>query len=193
MKLIPGSDIGLPLVGQVSAVRSHLARPIGWHAHDGFEIIFLLEGEMSYEMRNAPPLSIKGGSFCVFPPGMMHRGMNSIGSPSALLGIECRPDRPDAATLTTLTAENLTWLHTLIEASIMKVHHCGTNLRREATRLFKLVEEHSSKTLEPTPEARAQAVGQVLPPHTQACLRTACCSLLIGAATELNAPPATRF
>lgn len=189
MKLILGSDIGLPLVGQVSTVRSHTARPIGWHAHEGFEILFLLKGEMSYEMQNAPPFAIKGGEFCVFPPDVMHHGMNSIGTPSTLLGLEYRPELADAATLTTLTADNLLQIQRLIEASIMKVHPCGTNLLRGITRLFKLVEEHCTKILEPTQEARRQATGQELTPLTQACLRTSCCSVLIDAATELSVPP----
>jgi len=118
MKLLPGSAFRLPLVGQVSTVRSHAARPISWHAHEGYELIFLLDGEMSYETRSAPAISIKGGSFCIFPPGVAHRGVNSIGTPSTLLGLECQPDRPDAASLTTLTHDNILQVRTLIESSV---------------------------------------------------------------------------
>jgi AraC-like DNA-binding protein len=179
----------MPLVGQVSTVRSHTARPISWHAHEGYELIFLLDGEMSYETRSAPAISIKGGSFCIFPPGELHRGLNSVGSPSTLLGIECRPDRPDAASLTTLAGDNLLQIQRLIATSTMKVHPFSINLRRGITRLFKLVEEYSTKTLAPTEEARDQAAGQKLAPLTQACLRTACCAVLIDTASELASPP----
>lgn len=189
MKLLPGSAFGMPLVGQVSTVRSHTARTIQWHAHDGYELIFLLEGEMSYESRNAPAVSIKGGSYCIFPPGVVHRGMNSIGTPSTLLGLECQPGRADAASLTTLAGDNLLQIQRLIETSTMKVHPFSSNLRRGITRLFKLVEEHATKTLAPTPEARDQAAGQKLAPLTQACLRTACCAVLIDTASELASPP----
>jgi hypothetical protein len=39
-----GNQIELPMLIHVSRVRSHLASRVTWHSHQGFELLFLLEG-----------------------------------------------------------------------------------------------------------------------------------------------------
>ncbi|HRT57846.1 MAG TPA: hypothetical protein P5038_14560, partial [Candidatus Paceibacterota bacterium] len=55
---IPGRQIGLPMVIHVSRVRSHTARRISWHSHEGFELLFLLEGATAYEFADRQVLQL---------------------------------------------------------------------------------------------------------------------------------------
>ena len=85
MKIIVGQDFGLKLVGRVGDASTRKAKPISWHAHDFFELLFVINGEISYEFKKYPPLDIPGGSFLIIPPGVQHRGRDNIRTPVTLL------------------------------------------------------------------------------------------------------------
>jgi quercetin dioxygenase-like cupin family protein len=73
MQIIVGQDIGLRLVGRFGDASARRAKPISWHTHDFFELLFVIDGEIAYEFTGHRPLHIPGGSFVVIPPGIRHR------------------------------------------------------------------------------------------------------------------------
>ena len=56
-----GSQIELPMLIHVSRVCSHVASRVTWHSHDGFELLFLLEGATTYEFAGQKAWSCTAG------------------------------------------------------------------------------------------------------------------------------------
>lgn len=171
MREMEGQDIGLPLIGNIGAIRSHRAQHITWHSHRGYELLFLLDGNTDYEFRKQPSIQISGGLLLVLPPGLVHRGVGDVRSPSTILGIECILDRHNASSRTPFTAMDLAWIKGLLKNSALTVHPFGRDLRHTVRKLFKLVELHAGNN----PGIQSQAI-----------MRTLCCAVLVEAAENLN-------
>jgi len=174
MKILLGHDIGLNLVGRAGDASTRKAKPISWHTHDFFELLFVIEGETAYEFSKCPPLNIPGGSFLVIPPGVRHRGLDNIRTPATLFGITCKPGALNVTELTPLKPEDIPEIGKLLEESALKVRECGRELRSSVARLSQLVKRHS---------------GRKLPPLMQARLRAASCTVIIEVAIHLQSTP----
>ena len=174
MKIILGHDIGLSLVGRAGDASTRKAKAITWHSHDFFELLFVIDGETAYEFKKFEPLNIPGGSFLVIPPGVRHRGLDSIRTPATLFGVTCKPSALNASELTPLRSEDVAEINMLLEESSLSVRECGRELRTSVSRLSQLVKRHS---------------GRNLPSLIQARLRAACCNVIIEAAIYLQSAP----
>src|ERR1035437_6968859 len=62
-----GNQIGLPMLIHVSRVRSHIASRVTWHSHEGFELLFLLDGATAYEFAGQSTVALNGGHFLIVP------------------------------------------------------------------------------------------------------------------------------
>ena len=171
MKEINGQDIGLRLVGNIGAIRSHKAQMVAWHSHEGFELLFLLDGETAYEFRGKPPIQVSGGFLLVVPPRLVHRGVANVRAPSTICGIECFPSRPNASRNTPLTARDLAWLETLLKRASLTVRPFGRDLRYIVKRLFEMVERCAGSDPDVTMQTR---------------IRTLTCTALVEAAFDLS-------
>ncbi len=176
MKIIVGQDMGLALVGRVGDASTRKAKPIFWHSHNFFELLFVIEGAITYEFTDHSPLHITGGSFLIIPPGIRHRGQGNIRTPVKLFGVTCKSETSQTETLTPLTAQDITDTRQLFLDNSLSVRECGRELRTSVTRLSQLVKRHS---------------GRDLPALVQARLRAASCTLLIEAAIQLHSRPET--
>ncbi len=168
--------MGLALVGRVGDASTRKAKPIFWHSHNFFELLFVIEGAITYEFTDHAPLHITGGSFLIVPPGIRHRGQGNIRTPVKLFGVTCKSETSQAETLTPLTAQNINDTRQLFLTNSLSVRECGRELRASVTRLSQLVKRHS---------------GRDLPALVQARLRAASCTLLIEAAIQLQSRPET--
>ena len=56
-----GNQIELPMLIHVSRLRSHVANRVSWHSHEGFEILFLLDGATAYEFARQKDVGLCGG------------------------------------------------------------------------------------------------------------------------------------
>lgn len=136
---IRGSDFALPLVTAVGSIRSRSAQRIAWHAHEGFELIFLLEGGTAYQFQEHGLLSLSGGQFLLVPAGAMHRGKQDIRMPSVLCGIVFQPLRTAGVKNSTFTTGDLRRLSREFAASPPTVRSMSRDLRAHVARLADLV------------------------------------------------------
>ncbi|MDD4871930.1 MAG: AraC family transcriptional regulator [Kiritimatiellae bacterium] len=171
MKLIRGRDIGSRLVGHIGAIRSHKAQRITWHSHGGFELLFLLDGEIAYEFRGKPAIQVSGGFLLVVPPKLIHRGVGNVRAPSTICGIEYNPGRHDASRNSPFTTHDLMRLETLLQRSSLTVRPFGPDLRRIVKRLFEMVEQCADHAPDSMTKARIRALS---------------CSALVEAASDLS-------
>ncbi|MDD2601158.1 MAG: AraC family transcriptional regulator [Kiritimatiellae bacterium] len=174
MKIILGHDIGLNLAGRAGDASTRQAKPISWHAHDAFELLFVFDGEVSYEFKNHPSLHIPGGSFLVIPPGLRHRGLDNIRTPATLFGITCKPQADHAAQLTSLTPADLVEIQRVLKEAALIVRSCGRELHLSLMRLSQLVNRHAEQRLTTLIKAK---------------LRAAICTVIIDAVVHLGSAP----
>ena len=136
MKLIRGRAIKSRLVVHIGAIRSHQAERITWHAHEGFEVLFLLDGGINYEFRGKPSIQVSGGFLLVVPPGLVHRGVGNVRAPSTICGIQYAPRRRGASPHSPFTTQDLMRLETFLRGSSLTVRPFGLELRRVVNRVF---------------------------------------------------------
>ena len=136
---IRGSDFALPLVTAVGSIRSRSAQRLAWHSHEGFELIFLLEGGTSYQFHEHGLRSLRGGQFLLVPAGTLHRGKQDIRMPSVLCGIVFEPRRKGGVRNSTFTAADLHRMAKEFAASPPAVRSMNRELKALVTRLADLV------------------------------------------------------
>jgi AraC-like DNA-binding protein len=169
-----GSQIELPMLVHVSRVRSHFASRVTWHSHEGFELLFLLDGATAYEFAGSQGVELHGGHFLVVPPGLVHRGLRDMRSPSTICGLALKASRSSAWKNTTFTAADLGRLRTALATASQKAHPFNPALRWLVRRLLEETGNY------PAAPRRAEA-GMAL--------RALICSVLVEAMRQILVPP----
>jgi AraC-like DNA-binding protein len=170
-RIVRGPAIELPLVEWVAAVRSLSALRITWHAHQQFEMLFLLEGATAYEFADKRTVELPGGHFLIVPPGARHRGLHDVRRPATLCGILFDPRRRDAAQHTPFSRRDLTWLARECQRFACTSIPMNAELRRLVLQLSPQIDE----VLAPQPSGPA-------------ALRLGVCATLLEAARQLAVP-----
>jgi len=132
-----GNQIGLPMLIHVSRVCSHVASRVTWHSHEGFELLFLLDGATAYEFAGRRGVELRGGHFLVVPPGLVHRGLHNVRSPCTICGLALNASRPSAWKHTAFTSADVGRLRTTLENASQKVHPFNPALRWLVRRLLE--------------------------------------------------------
>jgi AraC-like DNA-binding protein len=170
-----GNQIELPMLIHVSRVCSHTASRVTWHLHDGFEILFLLDGATSYEFSGQDGVALHGGHFLVVPPGLVHRGLHDMRSPCTICGLALKVLRSSGWRNTTFTTADLRKLRRALETASTKVHPFSPALRWLVRRLMDETGRYPDST------ARAEA---------GIALRSLICAVLVESMRQILVPPA---
>jgi AraC-like DNA-binding protein len=171
---VRGNQIGLPMLVHVSRVRNHSASRVTWHSHDGFELIFLVDGATAYEFAGRSIIELHGGHFLVVPPGLMHRGLQDVRSPSTICGLALKASPPSIWRTTTFTAADVRRVRTALGNAGRKVHPFNPALRWLVRRLM---EETASYPASPHRAESGMA------------LRALICAVLVEAMRQMLVPP----
>ena len=131
-----GKNLQLDLLQQMGLPHTGNASRVGWHSHEGFEILFLLEGATAYEFKSGQTVELHGGEFLVVPPSSVHRGKHDVRSPSRICGLALTPKVEKAGKYTTFTRDNLVHLSGSLKKSAMAVHPISSILRKIIQRLM---------------------------------------------------------
>jgi len=132
-----GRQIELPMLIHVSRVRSHVASRVTWHAHQGFELLFLLDGATAYEFAGQQKVHLNGSHFLVVPPGLVHRGLHNVRSPCTICGLAFKASRPSAWKRTTFRPADLGRLRTALVNASQKAHPFNPTLRWLVRRMME--------------------------------------------------------
>ena len=167
---IPGREIDLPLLIHVGLVSSHSASRLGWHAHAGFELLCVVEGETAYEFRDGRTIRLPGGHFVLIPPGTVHRGLHDVRSPSRICGLAFRLQGRQAGERSAFSPADLAWM----QRQFASLGPCERSFGSE---LGRVLDELS----------RAAAAFLTAPrdPLEKARLRTLICAIILAAARRL--------
>jgi AraC-like DNA-binding protein/mannose-6-phosphate isomerase-like protein (cupin superfamily) len=168
-----GNQIELPMLIHVSRVRSHIASRVTWHSHEGFEMLFLLDGATAYEFAGQSAVELHGGHFLVVPPGLVHRGLHNVRSPSTICGLALRASRPSAWKHTNFRSADVGRLRTALENASRKVHPFNPALRWLVRRLM---------------EETANYPANPHRPEAGIALRALICAVLVEAMRQILVP-----
>lgn len=172
MAELSGTDLSLPLVATVAALKHHATRTITWHAHDVLEIHYVLSGALTYEFaKGRSSCNIPGGSFLIIPAHTRHRAANNQGAPSVRLGIQLNPLTRESSQNTVFTGIELKHLMTTIRQHALMSYQFRTRTGSTAREIYNCVSEWP-------PTARH--------PDVKAGLRALVCTLLIQTIRELS-------
>src|ERR1017187_8110600 len=169
-----GNQIELPMLIHVSRVCSHVASRVTWHSHGGFELLFLLDGATAYEFAGQQGVELHGGHFLVVPPGLVHRGLHDVRSPSTICGVALNASRPSAWKTTIFTAADVGRVRAALENASRKVHPFNPALRWLVRRLMEETANY------PANPHRADA---------GIALRALICAVLVEAMRQILLPP----
>ena len=161
---------------QVSRVQNHFATHDTWHSRPGFQLIFLLEGASGYEFTDEATVELHGGEFLVVPPHTVYRGLCDVRAPYTLCKLALNGTPPRAWTNTPFTLPDNRRLFTALQRAGDKAHSMDPSLRWLVRRLTTEVLGFRTQA------RRAEA---------QAALRALVCVVLVEAARQVLAPPAT--
>jgi AraC-like DNA-binding protein len=169
-----GDALGLPILIALGSMRARSAQRLLWHAHPGYEFLFLLEGKTAYEFESGPARELSGGQFLLIPKGARHRGGQDYRMPSLLCGIQFDPAHPNACENSVFSPEDLESM----EAQLSQLEPCLREMPRELSLLIKTLQE---------------AVPGFVPggalPLEAASLRALVCRIVLEANRLLAAPP----
>jgi AraC-like DNA-binding protein/uncharacterized RmlC-like cupin family protein len=143
------NDLGLPMLIHLSRVRAQAARRITWHAHEGFELLFLLGGATAYEFAGGNTLELHGGHFLVIPPRVVHRGHQNMRSPSTLCGLAFRAEDPAEWRGTAFSAPDVASLRDDLTAAGLREHAFSPALRWLIPRLTEIVARNPTPAADP--------------------------------------------
>lgn len=174
MDTLPGNKLNLPLVAEVGATRSHVARCVAWHSHPGGQLIFLLRGTTAYEFkhRRRAEVEVPGGHFLIVPPGVAHRGAPDMRPPCILFHIVLDERAGSDCRNTAFTPAEWLWLQRQFRRAGLSVHPFSTEIQRLADKLVRAVPEYCTHPGGGLPLAR---------------LRAWTCEILLESAAQLNA------
>lgn len=133
--LINGKDIDLPLVAQIGLIRSHSACHIPWHSHDGFELLFLLDGATAYEFKGGRSVEVPGGHFLVVPSKSVHRAVHDMRMPSTICGVVLDPEPQIRWRNSPFTRADLKWMAGHFQRAASAMHPFNRDLRHVIGRL----------------------------------------------------------
>ena len=99
-KLFDFASYGRPFIREGALWIVHEAMPVlDFHAHDGFQIHFLLTGNMTRELRDGTLQPLHGGTLSLLQPGVLHRGEHGVAHPCREISLVLSPDCKDLESL----------------------------------------------------------------------------------------------
>ncbi|MFA4943818.1 MAG: AraC family transcriptional regulator [Lentisphaeria bacterium] len=142
---------GLPLLPEAGLLCKFTTTPLAPHTNPGFELTYLLAGEVSWTVQGGPLLRLRGGDLAITQPAAVHAGEFEVIQPCRLLWLVVNPDVPGAADYTPFTAADLERIRATLAAAGNRVVRAVEGLRTVQAELEELFRE---------PAAGADAGGE---------------------------------
>lgn len=135
---LKGIRFGVPLVKRLGLLNHHEAYRVSWNRHAGFEIHYVIKGDITWELHGREtPLAVSGGLFGIVPANTLHRAMNNKGAPSVRLGIILEKPTPGSVGGTPFSSSDL-------KRIFRRFRENGGTVRRFSSRLSATLRELSA-------------------------------------------------
>jgi AraC-like DNA-binding protein len=192
-----GDDLEMPLIQDCGYNDWQVAERLSWHAHDGYELVLLLDGQAAFEFADGSRCELAGGQFFFKLPGQVHRAANDVTSPCKMLWIVFKPDESGATDKTPFTAADLSYLRERYCADERKIFTFTPainpllhNFRQATLRLHSDYRRSNPPDGEGRRDRRSSSLFTLAPPPQVALMRLYICQLLLETARQaMTGPP----
>lgn len=95
-RLFDLAPYGRPFIKEGGLYAVHAAKPVlDFHAHAGYQLHFLLTGNLTRELRDGARQRLHGGSVSLLQPGVWHRGEHGVAHPCRQISLVLSSDPGD--------------------------------------------------------------------------------------------------
>lgn len=123
------NETGMPLVPEAGLLRKFATIPLAPHTNPGFELTYLLAGQVSWIVQGGPVLRLRGGDLAITQPAAVHAGEFEVIQPCRLLWLVVNPDARGALTHTPFEAADLAAIRGTLAAAGNRVVRAVDGLR----------------------------------------------------------------
>lgn len=192
-----GSHLQMPLIQHCGYNEWQEAERLSWHAHEGFELVLLLDGRAAFEFSDGSRCELAGGEFFFKLPGQVHRALDDVTSPCKMCWVVFNPGVADACLNTALTEAELKFLVERYREDERKVlpYSSATkplldSFRQAVVDLHSDYRHGNSTTGSPEPQPKSATASFALaqPPQV-ALLRLTLCMVLLETARQAKQGP----
>lgn len=129
MPLVPDAGVDL--------LRSPI--PLSIHRHDGYELTYVTEGEVTWEIQDGPSLRLSGGDAAITQPGTFHSGKWNIIQPCGLFWIIFNPAACGVSKFTPFSKNEIAVMDKYLHSAGNKACPAGARLKEAFAFLLELM------------------------------------------------------
>lgn len=122
--------------------------PLSMHAHEGYELTYLTEGEVTWEIKGGKPLRLSGGDAAITQPGTFHCGKWNIIQPCGLFWIIFTPPAPGSEKATPFTKDEIS----LMDKALRSAGNKTVQVDRRLKECFGFLLELMTKAKNASPD-----------------------------------------
>lgn len=139
---ISGAELRMPLVKQVGFNAFRRSLGLGPHVHEGFELTYLADGEVTWMVETGETLHLRGGNMAIIQPDVRHEGEWKVIRPCTLQWIVFEPHRVKASVHTPFTRGFLDEARAVLRRVGNAVVECERHLPPLFTRIRNTMEAY---------------------------------------------------
>ena len=129
----------MPLVSAVGFDSFKNPIPLSMHRHDGYELTYVTEGEVTWKIKDGPSLRLSGGDAAITQPGTFHSGKWNIIQPCGLFWIIFNPAAPDVSKFTSFSKNEIAVMDKYLHSAGNKAGSAGQRLKEAFAFLLELM------------------------------------------------------
>ncbi|OGV38634.1 MAG: hypothetical protein A2020_03670 [Lentisphaerae bacterium GWF2_45_14] len=152
-----GDWLNMPLVSAVGFDSFRKPIPLSMHSHDGYELTYVTEGEVTWKIKDGPSLRLVGGDAAVTQPGSFHCGKWNIIQPCGLFWVVFTPFAPNASKLAPFSKRELASMDKVLHSAGNSVCSTSQRFRESFDSLLELMTrtEHDASNIFTAPRSRS--------------------------------------
>ncbi len=132
----------MPMITHMGTNNYRHAVKLDAHAHEGFELVFALKGELSYELESGESVEVRGGQFSFMPPGVVHKGKGGYETPCQFCWLIFNPLGKQAGKGTPFSRKELVEINRMYSSFGTTVADFSTNTRNALHRFRMAFYDH---------------------------------------------------
>ncbi|WOO42358.1 AraC family transcriptional regulator [Rubellicoccus peritrichatus] len=143
--MITGEEIDFPVVEHMGVNLYGEAVALHGHEHDGYEFVFVLDGELNYEIiGTGEVIVIRGGQYSCMAPGIHHQAYRGYETPCLSAWIIFRPAQKPATHNSTFLPQEIEQMKAQLDDCRMSVQSYGGHTRHTLKRFKKALAQYHS-------------------------------------------------
>ena len=174
-----GKQVGLPFVEDTGHIITPTAEKHPLTVHEGFELVYLVEGKFLYKIENGPDFTVHGRQIRLMKPGEKFYGKGGIFYPCNLYWLLFYPFSPALVDNTLFSRETIEYISRVFTSTAHRVVNASPYLEELYNQYGRIMQECSQTDSKPYTHPDSPVVCS---PFQRSVLRTLICAITLEAA-----------